>query len=141
MPNTAEELRIKSTNQIERLLMSSTKQESSGFISAIPLIIILFPLLFSVFSFVFAQQPADDTAFLEMPAAQYTECVKETEYMRHHHWELLRAVREDVVRYGKRSDISLRKCRDCHTSREDFCMKCHTATSLTPDCFGCHYYP
>lgn len=122
-------------------MSTSSKNESSSAFAAIPFVIIVLPLLFSVFSFVFAEDKPQDEVFLQMPAPEHKECVRDTEFMRHHHWELLRAVREDVVRYGKRGEISLRKCRDCHTSREDFCMKCHVATSLTPDCFGCHYYP
>ena len=61
--------------------------------------------------------------------------------MRRHHWELLRGVREEIVRYGKRGEIGLDRCRECHTSRERFCNVCHDAVSLTPDCFDCHYYP
>ncbi|MFC2085001.1 cytochrome C, partial [Bacteroidota bacterium] len=71
----------------------------------------------------------------------YKNCVRETEYMRHHHWELLRTIREEVVRYGKRGEINLKKCQECHTSRERFCNKCHDAVSMKPDCYGCHYYP
>lgn len=108
---------------------------------AIPILIILFPPIYSLFTSVFAR--ADQTAelFLERPDAKYEECVKETEYMRHHHWELLRAIREEVVRYGMRGELGLNKCKECHTSRERFCRQCHAAVSMTPDCYGCHYYP
>jgi hypothetical protein len=80
-------------------------------------------------------------AFLQRPDAKYDRCVRDTAYMRHRHWELLRGVREEVVRYGIRGDISIDKCRGCHTNRQQFCNKCHDAVSLTPDCFQCHYYP
>ena len=79
--------------------------------------------------------------FLEKPAPEHDKCVRETTYMRHHHWELLRGIREEVVRYGMRGEVGLNGCRDCHTKRERFCDQCHTAVSLTPDCWGCHYYP
>jgi hypothetical protein len=80
--------------------------------------------------------------FLERPDPKYDRCLKETRYMRYHHWELLRGIREDIVRYGQREeDIGLYRCRECHTSRERFCNRCHDAVSLTPDCFDCHYYP
>ena len=88
--------------------------------------------------------PTDTTpagVFLERPPAQYKSCVKATDYMRYHHWELLRGTREEVVRYGIRGEIALSKCRECHESRERFCNQCHDAVSLTPDCFQCHYYP
>jgi len=79
---------------------------------------------------------------LERPDRRYKQCIGEgTRYMRYHHWELLRGVREEVVRYGNRGQIGLHSCRICHTSREQFCDKCHDAVSLKPDCFGCHYYP
>ena len=84
---------------------------------------------------------AGDELFLERPDPKYTSCVKDTEYMRYHHWELLRGIREEIVRYGIRGEVNLARCRDCHTSRETFCNRCHDAVSLTPDCFGCHYYP
>ena len=79
--------------------------------------------------------------FLERPDEKYKECVRDTEFMRLHHWELLRAVREEVVRYGHRGDIGISKCRECHVSREGFCNRCHNSVNLYPDCFGCHYYP
>ncbi len=104
-------------------------------------LIILFPIGYSVISFVFAQTSHNSEPFLEMPDSTYKNCVKDTDYMRFHHWELLQGIREEVVRFGNRGDISLSGCRDCHTSREKFCNKCHDATSLFPDCFGCHYYP
>ena len=84
----------------------------------------------------------------EMPDAKHASCVVDpsrgittTEDMRLRHWELLLGVREDIVRYGKRGDISLSKCRECHTSRERFCYRCHESASVKPDCWGCHYYP
>lgn len=104
-------------------------------------LIILLPIGYSVASYVFARDVDDTRIFLERPAEQYKNCVKETTYMRFHHWELLRGIREEVVRYGQRGDIGLDRCRDCHTSRERFCNQCHNAVSLYPDCFGCHYYP
>ncbi|MEE9443195.1 MAG: hypothetical protein V3V99_11085 [candidate division Zixibacteria bacterium] len=107
----------------------------------IPLIIILIPFVYSLVSFVVAKATEPVPPLLERPDPQYEKCVKDTDYMRYHHWELLRAVREEVVRYGKRGEIGLNGCRECHTSRERFCDKCHNAVSLTPNCFGCHNYP
>ncbi len=118
-----------------------SENRSGAKMAAIPIVIILLPLLYSFFSFVFVQDSQGAQPFLEMPDPQYENCVKDTEYMRHNHWALLRNIREDVVRHGIRGEVSLRNCRNCHTSRVNFCDKCHNATSLTPDCFGCHYYP
>jgi hypothetical protein len=103
-------------------------------------VVVLSPFGYSVVSRV-AGSPDQPEPFLERPDSQYDSCVRETEYMRYHHWELLSEVREDVVRYGHRNDEGLKDCRKCHTSREHFCDRCHEAASVWPDCFGCHYYP
>jgi len=110
---------------------------------AVVLIIVLMltPLAYSVADHLFHFGSDDVGPFLERPDPKFKECVKDTEYMRLHHWELLREIREEVVRYGIRGEVDLAKCMDCHTSREKFCDKCHNEVSLTPDCFGCHYYP
>jgi len=104
-------------------------------------LVILFPFGFSAVRFAVSSSAPAAEPFLEKPDPQHKECVRDTEYMRLHHWELLRHVREEVVRYGKRGEISLAKCRDCHTSRERFCNRCHDVASVLPDCFECHYYP
>jgi hypothetical protein len=105
------------------------------------ILIILIPLGYTIMYRLTAQTADPTEVFLERPDSTYKNCVKETEYMRYHHWELLRGIREEVVRYGKRGEIGLSKCKDCHTSRERFCNQCHDAVSMVPDCYGCHYYP
>ena len=118
-----------------------SRNTRSALIAAIPLLVILLPLGYSVVSSLFAHDVTPSEVFLERPDPKYDKCVKETAYMRFHHWELLRGIREEVVRYGQRGELGLAKCRECHTSRERFCNQCHDAVSLYPDCFGCHYYP
>jgi len=108
---------------------------------AIPILIILFPLCYSAVDYVVSLGTEPPPPLLERPDEKYKECVRETGYMRFHHWELLREVREEVVRYGKRGELGLYNCRECHTSRERFCNECHDAASVWLDCFGCHYYP
>jgi hypothetical protein len=108
---------------------------------AIPIVLVLIPLAYSVVSPLFARNPETVEGFLEMPDPQHESCVEDTTYMRFHHWELLRETRKAVVRYGIRGDPGLKECGDCHTSRERFCDACHDAVSMTPDCWGCHYYP
>lgn len=97
---------------------------------------LLFPLLYSAAASVLSRPP---DPFLEMPDVKYQDCVRETEYMRFHHMDLLKEVREEFVRYGNRGEISLASCRGCHTSRKRFCDQCHNSVSLNLDCFGCHY--
>ncbi len=103
---------------------------------AIPIVILLIPLVYSLVGSV----ATSDEVFLELPEG-YDSCVRDTEYMRFHHWELLLELREKVVRHGERQEITLDKCRSCHQNRERFCNQCHDAVSLKPDCWGCHYYP
>lgn len=110
-------------------------------LAVVIVLIILIPLGYSIASRIIPKGVEVPEVFLERPDAKYDRCIRETEYMRYHHWELLRGVREEIVRYGKRGDIELNTCRECHTSRERFCNACHDAVSLTPDCFECHYYP
>ncbi len=102
---------------------------------------ILLPFAYSVVNAVVAGESDASKPFLERPDAKHESCVKDTEYMRFHHWELLRRIREEVVRFGIRGEIGFDRCRECHTSRERFCNRCHDEVNLTPDCFGCHYYP
>ena len=85
--------------------------------------------------------PRSAEPFLEKPDPKYKECVRDTLYMRLHHMELLKEIRVQVVREGKRSEIGLANCRGCHTNRGRFCNQCHNAVNLYPDCFGCHNYP
>jgi hypothetical protein len=104
-------------------------------------LVLLAPLAYSAVASLFAREVERHDLFLEMPHPQYEECVRDTSYMRYHHWELLREIREEVVRYGKRGEVGLFMCKDCHKSRERFCARCHNAASVFPDCYGCHSYP
>jgi hypothetical protein len=123
--------------------MSESPQRSlrGAFLLVLPLVILLVPMGYSVVTALFAQSPPAAEGFLERPDPEHENCVRDTAYMRFHHWELLRQIREDVVRYGIRGDAGLIRCGECHKSRERFCDRCHEATSLRPDCWGCHYYP
>ncbi len=79
--------------------------------------------------------------FLEKPDPKYKECVQDAVYMRLHHMELLKQSRLEYVREGKRSNVTIERCRECHTNRDLFCNQCHYAVNLYLDCFGCHNYP
>jgi len=104
-------------------------------------LIILFPLGYSVVCSVFSQDTQGAQPFLEKPDAQYKNCVRETDYMRFYHMDLLKEIRDEAVRQQGRGDLKLSDCRKCHTNREQFCDKCHKVANLYLDCFGCHYYP
>jgi hypothetical protein len=104
-------------------------------------VVILSPLAYSVVTAIFAHEAQGRDVILERPAPEHKKCVRETVYMRYHHWELLREIREEVVRYGVRGEVGLYMCKDCHTNRDKFCNQCHDVSSVNPDCYGCHYYP
>ncbi len=123
----------------------NTKKKPERHINSIIVIAVvvalLAPLGYSFVTYIFAQDSQSFDEFLVKPDAQYENCVKETDYMRFHHWELLREVREEVVRHGKRGELGLDRCADCHTDRSQFCDKCHNVANVMIDCFNCHYYP
>lgn len=70
------------------------------------------------------------------------KCVQDTAWMRRNHMDFLKKQRNVAVREGIRvKDNSLLNCQTCHTSREQFCDKCHGYVGVQPDCFDCHNYP
>ena len=87
---------------------------------------------------------------LELPQNS-SQCVKDKEYMIANHMDLLNQWRDEVVRQGdntpveidgKQCEKSLTKgCMHCHTSRENFCAKCHNYADVQPTCWDCHLEP
>ncbi len=107
----------------------------------IPAIIVLTPLLYSIVSFAVERSTRGDDPFLDVSRTDSTLCVREAEYMRYRHMDLLKEMRVAVVRDGIRSELTLDTCRGCHADREQFCNRCHSQANVNLDCFGCHYYP
>jgi hypothetical protein len=99
--------------------------------------VILLPVVFSLLRPLWAQEPEP---FLEAPDPRWESCVRDAEYMRFHHMDLLKEVRSDVIRAGLKGGITLAGCGDCHHNRDRFCDRCHERASVTLDCWGCHYY-
>ncbi len=76
------------------------------------------------------------------------QCVEDTQYMRRNHPDLLKHHRDETVRKGIRTTRhSLKKCVECHasektgsvaSSKEDFCVACHSYASVKLDCWDCH---
>ncbi|NIM52662.1 MAG: hypothetical protein GTO22_26025 [Gemmatimonadales bacterium] len=116
------------------------QQKNTGVLVAVLALVILVPFGYSIVRSVFLGTESRQV-FLVRPDEQYKECVRETTYMRFSHMDLLKQTREEVIREGIRGEITLSGCRKCHTSRAQFCNKCHEVASLSVDCFGCHYYP
>ena len=69
-------------------------------------VVILLPLAYSLVTYVFAGGSVDSEPFLEPPEARFKYCVEDAEWMRFHHWELLKEIRNDVVRDGKVGDTT-----------------------------------
>ncbi len=105
------------------------------------LVLVLLPLAYSLVRPAWAASRGDEPFLEKAVDPEGKGCVRDPDEMRFQHWELLRQMREEVVRYGRRSDVGLFSCRDCHQSRVRFCDRCHEKVSLIPDCFHCHYYP
>lgn len=79
------------------------------------------------------------------------QCVEATPYMRVNHPALLSLWKETVVRTGERVykaddgkiyTMSLTgTCMKCHSSKGDFCDKCHNYADVQPKCWECHVAP
>lgn len=76
------------------------------------------------------------------------KCVEDTDYMRRNHMELLKHHRDETLRQGIRTTRhSLKGCVECHagsktgsvaSSKDDFCVACHSYAGAKPDCWDCH---
>ncbi|RJP23225.1 MAG: cytochrome C [Candidatus Abyssobacteria bacterium SURF_5] len=98
-----------------------------------------------------ANEEAIEKPQLLLPADE-TECVEPTAYMRASHMQMLNEWRDFVVREGQATYLSstgkmyemslTRTCMKCHTSRQEFCNKCHAYSGVsTPYCWDCHVEP
>lgn len=83
-------------------------------------LIVLIPLLYSLGIYAYSKNILDLEPFIEKPDEKYDECVKDAKYMRLNHMDLLKEIRNESMREGKRGTIELNNCRKCHTSRA-FC--------------------
>lgn len=79
------------------------------------------------------------------------ECIESADVMRRTHMKMLYQWRDEVVRsnppsqrdYVNSKGVHFNKsltgtCMNCHTSREEFCDRCHETVSAKPNCFSCH---
>jgi hypothetical protein len=84
-------------------------------------------------------------------ALQNKKCVEDKAFMRANHMKLLNVWRDEAVREGKRVytakdgrtfEKSLTgSCIRCHSSKEQFCDRCHNYVGANPSCFDCHIVP
>ena len=77
-------------------------------------------------------------------------CIYPTAYMRPSHMDVLMEWRDEVVRNNRRLvriggttyNMSLTAtCMDCHSSKADFCDRCHNYAGVQPYCWDCHVDP
>jgi predicted CXXCH cytochrome family protein len=86
-----------------------------------------------------------------IPMGQGESCVKDTDFMRRNHMELLKHQRDETTLRGVREEqYSLKECLNCHavygpdatavTSADPrhFCRSCHDYAAVSIDCFQCH---
>ncbi|MDH5679752.1 MAG: hypothetical protein OEZ28_14200 [Nitrospinota bacterium] len=70
------------------------------------------------------------------------KCVKETDWMRRNHMNMLKHTRDDSVRDGvPAGESGLAGCVSCHPKRGEFCDSCHSFVGASPECWRCHHYP
>jgi hypothetical protein len=120
--------------------MTDRKSRGTVFLVTAALGIILVPVILSVAGYSLGNE-LERSLFLDTPIDVSKGCVETTEYMRFHHMDLLKNLREQTVRNGKPGKVTFDTCRQCHQTRASFCNRCHEAASVRLDCFGCHYYP
>jgi len=87
---------------------------------------------------------------LELPEGE-TDCIRDGEWMRHGHMQLLDDWRDEVVRDGERYVVGVDgktyeksltlTCLGCHTSKTNFCDRCHDYAAEDPYCWECHVVP
>ncbi|OGR01462.1 MAG: cytochrome C [Deltaproteobacteria bacterium RIFOXYD12_FULL_50_9] len=80
-----------------------------------------------------------------------TQCVKDTAYMRSSHMVLINEWRDEVIRTGNRTKVTVQGkeydkslmlgCMKCHINKKKFCDECHLYTSVNPYCWDCHFLP
>jgi hypothetical protein len=88
---------------------------------------------------------------LQMPKDEEF-CVADRDYILKEHMVLLNHWRDSVVRgknllyvsgtLNRTVPMSLQNtCMECHTSKVEFCDKCHDTLAVSPYCWDCHVPP
>lgn len=112
---------------------------------ALFLVLITFPMWYNLATGTTSRAPE-----LKRPVEE-KNCVAPVEYMRTSHMELLTTWRDQVVRQNVRTFKAFdgttytmgltQTCMKCHTSKADFCDRCHGYAGVTPYCWDCHIDP
>ena len=118
---------------------------------ALGLVLFVSLLTYPVWHGVYAKTTAAGPQ-LKLPQ-QAKECVAPVAFMRASHMKLLTAWREGAVREHRlefnsndghkyRVNLSATCLGECHTSKAEFCDRCHTYAAVSgPYCWDCHVDP
>ena len=87
----------------------------------------------------------------QIPMGLGDSCVKDPDFMRRNHMDMLKHQRDETMLKGVRSEqYSLKECISCHAvngpdsmpvtvaSPQHFCRSCHDYAAVSIDCFQCH---
>jgi|Deesub1362A_J573_1020465.scaffolds.fasta_scaffold00053_97 hypothetical protein len=121
--------------------------------SKTPLIVVLL-IFIGFFFFPYFYNTATAGLGAKLPELQQPkgdQCVESKEWMSENHMVLLKEWRDSVIRkgirqytsdtYGTTYNISIKTCFECHTSKVEFCDKCHAYAGVKPNCWSCHTSP
>ena len=115
--------------------------------------LIIFVLIVTIpFTYnIIAETDTSGAPELEILPKAGDKCIRDKEYMRPYHMDLLNQWRDEVVREGDRFTEGPRgaqiekslsnSCLDCHSNKENFCDKCHNYMAVAPYCWDCHVTP
>jgi len=111
------------------------------------LVLVLFPVWFTTAAGSFETPDLGDVKKI----TGEEDCVREVEWMRANHMDLLDCWRDHVVRDGLRKDMKsgrdmslTRTCLGCHKGegrKANFCDRCHDYVGVKPTCWDCHIDP
>jgi hypothetical protein len=119
------------------------------------LVLVTFPLWYGAFTGMADEVPDPELAphltDSEGNVLPGMHCLRDAEYMRASHMDLLNEWRDRVVRDGERLDeaadgrhfvMSLQNtCMSCHSNKANFCDSCHGYMGVSPYCWECHVEP
>ena len=105
------------------------------------------PLIYNVSAPGFELKPP------ELAKPEGDHCIEDADWMEANHMDLLLEIRTHTIRdpggrfyesktypgeifYG-----TTHQCFECHTSKADFCDKCHGYNGVKPYCWECHNTP
>ena len=115
---------------------------------AIFLGLITFPIYYSVGKANPHPNPSLDTPVINQMKVKH--CVESREFMRANHMRLLRGWMKTVLAgkgcvyvssTGEKYNMSWDTCWNCHSSKKQFCDRCHNYMAVDLPCWKCHSEP